>query len=221
MKELNLDFWERKETYEWFSKFSNPCYSINMRMDVTDIATFCKRNGKRLFIAICYAVVSVLNNIEGFRYRIQNKKVYDIEKGNICYTVATKNGSFVNCRSYVKDNFDEFHSATDKDIKKAESDERNVEGEYNNVSIVSDYYLSYVPWIDFVSCTQPVPDNLPESNSIPRICWGKYSDENGRKKLTMNITANHALADGRDLSEAFNKIQEAFADFADFVGYNK
>lgn len=221
MKEIDIDSWERKETYAWFSKFANPCYCINMRMDVTDIANYCKKHGKRLFIAICYAVIRVLNGIPGMRYRILDGKVVDIEKGNICYTVATKNGGFVNCRSFADDDFETFHAAADSDIKKAENLAKNIEGDYNNVSIIDDYYLSYVPWIDFLACTQPIPDNLPESNSIPRVCWGRYSEKDGKKELTLNITASHALADGRDLSEAFIRLQEAFCCFDDFIRGNK
>ena len=43
---------------------------------------------------------------------------------------------------------------------------------------------------------------------MPRICWGKYVEQNEKYQLTLNITVSHILVDGYPLAKAFNKIQE-------------
>lgn len=34
------------------------------------------------------------------------------------------------------------------------------------------------------------------NDSIPRIAWGKFADENGKKKLGLSIEVNHRFIDG-------------------------
>lgn len=46
------------------------------------------------------------------------------------------------------------------------------------------------------------------SQCIPRICWGKYIEKDGKYELTLNITVSHIFVDGFPLSRTFNKIQE-------------
>ena len=63
--------------------------------------------------------------------------------------------------------------------------------------------------------------NDPESSSIPRLTWGKYADENGRKKMTFDIAAHHALLDGEPICRAFIKIQNALNDINNFIKENE
>lgn len=51
--------------------------------------------------------------------------------------------------------------------------------------------------------------NDPTGDWIPSIGWGKYVEENGRYKMTMHITVNHSLIDGKPLADAFNNIQNS------------
>ena len=43
--------------------------------------------------------------------------------------------------------------------------------------------------------------------SIPRICWGKYTESDGKFSLTLNLAANHALVDGYPLSQVAVHLQ--------------
>ena len=45
-------------------------------------------------------------------------------------------------------------------------------------------------------------------DSIPRIAWGKYFEENGKIKLPLPIQVHHALVDGLYVGQYFNAIQE-------------
>ena len=57
----------------------------------------------------------------------------------------------------------------------------------------------------------PIPDDKV-SQSIPRICWGKYVLNGARYEMNLNITVSHALVDGRQLCTAFEEIQKAVND---------
>jgi chloramphenicol O-acetyltransferase type A len=45
-------------------------------------------------------------------------------------------------------------------------------------------------------------------DSIPRIAWGKYFEENGKIKLPLSVQVHHALVDGLHVGQYFNAIQE-------------
>ena len=55
--------------------------------------------------------------------------------------------------------------------------------------------------------THPIPDDKA-SQCVPRICWGKYTENNGRYELTLNITVSHMFVDGYPLANVFNNIQD-------------
>ena len=78
---------------------------------------------------------------------------------------------------------------------------------YNPENCYNEYYITCVPWINFTQFTHPIPDD-EASQCIPRICWGKYVETDGRYELTLNITVSHIFVDGYQLSKAFNVIQE-------------
>ena len=41
----------------------------------------------------------------------------------------------------------------------------------------------------------------------PRITWGRYGEENGRKKLGMSVEVNHRFIDGLHLGKFYEKLQ--------------
>ena len=50
------------------------------------------------------------------------------------------------------------------------------------------------------------------SNSIPRLAWGKYVEENGRKTLYISMELNHRFVDGVHVGkfhEALTELIEA------------
>ena len=210
MKEIDIEKWERKSHYNWFGAFANPCFSLEVRMDITRVLKFCKKNNTSSFATIMYAVCKCLNESLPFRYRILDGKVYEIPHANVAYTIAV-NDYFVNTRADMTMNYFDFCKYVKNEQQKM-IHSGYVQETYNNTTIVNDIYCSCVPWIDFVSAQQPIPDNMPESNCIPRVCWGKYVKKKWMNKtyMTMNITASHALVDGQDMAKAFVRIQEIF-----------
>ena len=46
MNEIDLENWNRYKQYKWFSSFSNPTYSINKEIDVTNLYKYVKKNKK-------------------------------------------------------------------------------------------------------------------------------------------------------------------------------
>ena len=117
----------------------------------------------------------------------------------------TKSGDFTNVRfTNIKD-FNKFYKTAKDVIGRAK--EGNADNtSYNLENRHNEYYMTCVPWLNFEGMTHPVPDEI-ESQVVPRICWGKYVENNGRYELTLNINVSHIFVDGYPLSRAFENIQ--------------
>ena len=57
MKEIDVSTWKRKTPYECFSKYSNPVFSMTVRLDVTDLVEFSKRTKTSFFVNFVLIVV--------------------------------------------------------------------------------------------------------------------------------------------------------------------
>ena len=49
-KIIDTEKWNRKTQYEWFNSFSNPCYGIDIELDVTRIVQYSKASHTSFFI---------------------------------------------------------------------------------------------------------------------------------------------------------------------------
>ena len=58
-------------------------------------------------------------------------------------------------------------------------------------------YFSCTPWFDFTALTNE--HNCDRDDTIPRIAWGKYYEQNGGLWLHMSIEVNHRTIDGYHL----------------------
>ena len=97
----------------------------------------------------------------------------------------------------------------------------NHRDEYNDSSYFDDFYFSCLPTLDFIGMTHPMIYSDKSSQSCTRALWGKFVLENGRYKMTLNLTASHALIDGFPMAEGFNKTQEIINTFEEFININK
>ncbi len=210
MHEFDIKNWNRYTQYKWFSSFSNPTYSINKEIDVTNIVKYAKENDKSFFICFLYILTKGLNSVEEMRLRYVNDKIILYDDINPAYTVMTKLGTFDNVRSRNYDNFDDFYKEAKEKIEKAKN-EKEISKVYNDESLYNEYYITCLPWLDFAAITHPIPDDK-ESLSVPRVCFGKYHKVNDRYKMMLNITVSHAFVDGYPLSQAFINIQNYLDD---------
>ena len=207
MRELNPNEWERYKTYEWFKTFSNSTYSMNVKMDVTKLLKHVNEYEESFFIDLLYIVLKGLNSIDEMRMRLVDNKPVIYDDINPAFTVMTKSGTFENIRYKNYDDFKQFYKVSSEYIEEVKKQTQIKKGNYNPKNCYDEYYLTCVPWVDFAQFTHPIPDDKA-SQCIPRICWGKYTEQNGKYELMLNITVSHIFVDGYQLAQAFNKIQE-------------
>lgn len=216
MKKIDLSTWERKSHYAWFSQFSNPSIALDVKMNITNVLDFCKKKGVSSYAVIMYVICKCINENRAFRLRVLNDEVVEIDAANVAYTIMVNDSCFVNCRADMKNGYEAYAKDVAENQRKY-SNSNFVQEEYNSTAIIDDIYCSCIPWVNFASVKQPIPDKIPESKSIPRACWGKYYVEGQSTYMTLNITANHALVDGLDVANVFNAIQNSFDNIDEII----
>lgn len=207
MKKIEFEKWERNKTFEWFKNFSNSTYSMNVKMDVTNLLKHTRHNNESFFIDLLYIVLKGLNSVEEMKMRLVDNIPVIYDEINPAFTVMTELGTFENVRFKNCEEFSEFYQIASQYIESAKKQSQIKKESYNPENCYNEYYITCVPWVDFTQFTHPIPDDK-SSQCIPRICWGKYVEQDGKYELTLNITVSHIFVDGYPLAQTFNKIQE-------------
>ena len=65
-------------------------------------------------------------------------------------------------------------------------------------------FISCLPWIDVTGLTNE--GMTDPSDSIPRIAWGQYQEENGKLMLGMSLEVNHRLIDGLHVGQFYENF---------------
>ncbi len=67
-------------------------------------------------------------------------------------------------------------------------------------------YITCLPWFSFTQVTHPI--SLNKEDSVPKISWGKYFQQDGKWLLPFSLQANHALLDGIHVGKFTALLQE-------------
>lgn len=216
MKEINIDNLPRKKTYEWFRKFDYSTYGVSVKIDVTNLVKHCKENKESFFIDMLYIMVNALNSVKELKMRLYNGKPVIYDDINPAITVMTNNEVFENVRFKNYHNFKEFYKVARKLIDEAKNEEKLNDNNYNPDKIMDEYYITCLPWIDFTNVTHPYPSDI-DNQTIPRICFGKYTLNNDKYEMMLNISVSHIFVDGLHLSKVFDKVNELLDDVEDIL----
>ena len=198
---IDINSWKRKKQFIFFSNFTNPYASVTSVLDVDKIVKISKESKISFYGIMSYVVLKTLNEIEEFKYVLENNDIYKYDKINISFSVLDTSNSINFSRTVEYTNFNRFIELFDIAKKEAESNTK--------IKYIKDFnkcYITCLPWIRFTSVENPM--NYKVIDSVPRICWGKYFIENDKYMIDLSIQFNHAFQDGYHIGLFYNKLQE-------------
>ncbi len=202
-KNIDVQSWSRKAHYNLFKEMDYPHFNICSNVDITLFKDFIKQNNIPFFRAMIFLASKIANSIPEFNYRIQSDdKVVEYDYTHPSFTVMSKPDLFGFCTVDYSEDYTTFSNRTDKEMKILQN-EVNIEDAWERDDLI---YITSLPWISFTSVTHPV--NLSKTDSIPRICWGKFFEENGKIRLPFSVQANHSLMDGVHVGKYFSLLQK-------------
>lgn len=203
-KEINIENWNRKEHYEFFSKMDQPSFGIVTEVDVTNIFSLAKSNQESFFAHYLHRSMLAVNKVDAFKLRIVEDKVFEYDVIHAGSTIAREDGTFGFAFMEFSEDFKTFNESLQNEIKAVQNSTglrlSNDELDYNLIR------HSTFPWHQFSAILHPA--NVNNKESIPRIVFGKVSEKNGRKMMPISIEAHHALMDGRHIAQYLEEFQK-------------
>lgn len=205
MKELDLNTWPRREAYTFFSRLSNPFYMVSFKVDVTKLYDYTKARGLSFYMGMVWACTRAVNEVPAFRVALREGKLVEVPRRDPSFTDLHKGA-------------EQFHIVTVDYMADAEAFCREAarlsreQTAFVDMSKETDdlIYFSCLPWIDLTAMTNERDMAAPGAleDSIPRITWGKYTQESERKTLCVSLEVNHRFIDGLHIG----RFSEALAD---------
>lgn len=205
-KLIDLDNWNRKEHFLFFSKFDEPFFGVTVKVDCTIAYQKAKEKGISFFLYYLYRALKAANGVENFRYRIIENQPYDYATTNASPTINRPNGTFGFAYINYFENENKFYEYALQEIenvKKTSSLMPSISGE--NV-----IHFSAIPWIDFTSISHA--RNFSHPDSCPKISFGKMTENNGQKEMSVSIHVHHALMDGYHVGLFIEKFQSLLSE---------
>lgn len=95
-KVLKVEELENPSQYKWFRTFANPCYGMNVKVNVSEVVKASKANGTSFFANTLYLVTKALNSVPEMRMREVRGEIRLYDVINPTFTVMTDSGKFAN-----------------------------------------------------------------------------------------------------------------------------
>lgn len=203
--EIDLATWPRRETLALFRRFQKPQYSVTSRIDVTRI--LMRRADDETFssyLACTYCVGEALHAVKELGYRIRGDVLVHHDSMILSPTLRFEDGRLgFTYLDWHKDPA-AFAAQACTTISQTLAEGTLRPGVDRDDGVA---FLSCQPWLDFTAFDNPV---FNSDDSVPRICWGRYTPETtGRWTMAVSLQVHHGLLDGGHVAEFFKAMQTA------------
>ncbi|MGM5631831.1 chloramphenicol acetyltransferase [Apibacter raozihei] len=199
---IDMEQWDRKEHFLFFSQFEEPFFGVTVTIDCTQAYRMAKDNDNSFFLSYLFRALKAANSIENFRYRIIDKQIYLFDSISASPTINRPNGTFG--FAYINYFRDEniFYAEALKEIQRVQQSNDLMPA----VSGESVIHFSAIPWIDFTAFSHARSFTYPDSS--PKITFGKVTEKEGIKTMPVSIHVHHGLMDGYHVGLFTDKFQK-------------
>ncbi len=207
MRTLDIESWNRKEHFHFFSQFDDPYFAVTVDFDVTKALNYAKQEQLSFFALYLYACMKAVNSVESFKYRIHGDKVIVHDTIHASPTILRDDNTFGCSFIHYDEDFNQFN--------------KNFESEKRRVKTTTDLfpeqdtddciYCSALTWFNFSGHKEPLFGVKKES--VPKLAFGKYVKKDDKLKMPVAIAVNHALVDGYHVGLFVEAYQKALNNF--------
>jgi chloramphenicol O-acetyltransferase type A len=203
MKIIDTENWNRKEHFDFFSKMASPYFGIVTEVDCTIAYQKAKENDYSFFAYYLHKSMIAINSVEEFKYRIVDGKVISFPTINAGATIGREDGTFGFIFVHFSQDFETFNTELQKEVQSVQN---SIGLRLNNDDIKKDLIRhSTIPWNSFTGLLHPT--NFDQTESVPKITFGKFSIRDNKKYLPVSIEAHHGLVDGFHLAKYLSEFQ--------------
>lgn len=203
-KPIDVETWNRRNTFEFFRDFQDPFFNITANLDVTNLYSFCKGNGISFSLANLFCSLETANSIKEFRFRLLEGKLVEYESIDATQTILNPDETFSFCYFQRQPDVFAFDKAGIVSIEKY-TNLSTFDVEADRIDLI---YYSVIPWISFTSFKHA--SRFDNTQTVPRMVFGKMFEDGGKMKIPHSVEVNHAIMDGIHVGKYFNQLQEKF-----------
>lgn len=200
-QKLNINEWVRKDQFNFFKQFEEPFFGVCVMVDCTIAYDIAKAMNVSFFLYYLHKSLAAANKIEAFKYRIDGDDIIVYDKVNASPTINRPDGTFGFSYMDYEESFEEFAKEAQQQIEKVQ----NTPGLIPAISGENVIHYSSIPWINFTSLSHA--RSFSFNDSIPKISFGKMTNENGKRTMPVSIHVHHALMDGYDVAKFIDLFQ--------------
>lgn len=200
---LDISSWNHREHFNLFNSFEEPFFSFTVAIDCTAAYRKAKELGVSLFLYYLYQSMVAANHIEPFRYRIENNnEVYVHDVVSASPTIMRPDGTFGFGYLEFHPTLNEFVAAAMPEIEKVQQSSSLFPDKTGENLI----HFSAIPWLNFTGLTHA--RNYRINDGVPKITFGKITENNGQKSFPVSITVHHGLMDGLHVGQYVELFQQ-------------
>ncbi len=206
-KYLDISSWARRELFEFFVGFDKPYFNICTQLDITNLLPLLRtRPDISVSLAYHYFALRAANEIEPFRYRLRDGRVFvhDVIHGGT--TVMMPSEKFTLAYFEYDADFETFITGA----QQAVNDVLSGDGGFRPDPSDDRIHFTTLPWLAFTSFSHA--RNWRREDSIPKIAFGKFIREGQRTLLPFSVEVHHALMDGLHVGRYVGRLEEALAE---------
>ena len=209
---LDVSGWARRELFEYFVGFDKPYFNICTQLDVTNLLALLRdRSDVSVSLTYQYFALRAANEIEAFRYRLREGKVFihDVIHGGT--TVMMPSENFTLAYFDYDANFETFITGAQRAVNEVLAGD----GAFRPNPSDDRIHFTALPWVSFTSFSHA--RNWGREDSIPKIAFGKFVTENQRTLLPFSVEVHHALMDGLHVGRYVSRLEKLLAEPESFI----
>ena len=203
MREIVFENPHRQKHFDFFNSMNHPHFNITANVDITNFFKFAKEENLPLTPAIVFFIAKAAHAIPQFRWRVRGNKVFEHEQVRPSFSVFTEVADvFSFCTVKFENNGRRFvQHAFEK------SEQMRKDPSFEDEPGQDDYlFLSAIPWVSFTGFQHAMQDH--PSDSVPRITWGKFFEQDGKTQMPLSVQVHHAVVDGRHVGHYFQLLEK-------------
>lgn len=192
----------KKKHFELFNGMNHPHFNITANIEIGPLITYCKKQQLSISHSIVFLIAKTANEIPEFKWRIRGNEIVEHNTIQPSFTVHTDTSDvFSFCTvNYNPDSSIFLRDA--KNISEAMKTNPSMEDEEGR----DDYlFLSAFPWVSFTSMQHAM--HYHPCDSVPRISWGKFFNNNGKLVMPISVQVHHALVDGKHVGQFYQTLE--------------
>ncbi len=204
MKEIQFNNPHRQRHFDFFNNMAMPHFCITANVDITILKKWIRKNQLDFTPSMVFFIAHTANEIPEFKQRIrQNTQVVEHDLVHPSFSVYTEIADvFSFCQVKYTADFQGFTKRASLQIEKMKT-QPSFEDEPGRDDFI---FMSSIPWISFTGITHAM--HAPVQDSVPRITWGKYFEQNEQILMPLSVQVHHALVDGKIVGKFYQNFQQ-------------